>query len=39
MTFSPEQLDGSGYDAAGDTNENFYDMLGRRWYVGFKMTF
>jgi outer membrane receptor protein involved in Fe transport len=27
------------YTNAGDTNENFYDFLGRRWYVGFKMSF
>ena len=30
---------GPGYSAAGDTNENFYDFLGRRWYVGFTMSF
>jgi outer membrane receptor protein involved in Fe transport len=30
---------GPGYSATGDTNENFYDFLGRRWYVGFKLTF
>jgi outer membrane receptor protein involved in Fe transport len=27
------------YSGTGDTNENFYDFLGRRWYVGFKVTF
>jgi hypothetical protein len=27
------------YSNTGDTNENFYDFLGRRWYIGFKMTF
>jgi len=35
----PNNSTGPGYDAAGDTNENFYDFLGRRWYLGFKMTF
>ena len=30
---------GPGYSATGDTNENFYDFLGRRWYLGFKMSF
>jgi len=35
----PNNSTGPGYDAAGDTNENFYDFLGRRWYIGFKMTF
>jgi outer membrane receptor protein involved in Fe transport len=28
-----------GYTNTGDTNENFYDFLGRRWYLGFKMSF
>jgi outer membrane receptor protein involved in Fe transport len=28
-----------GYTNTGDTNENFYDFLGRRWYVGFTMSF
>jgi hypothetical protein len=28
-----------GYSNAGDTNENFYDMLGRRYFVGLKMQF
>jgi iron complex outermembrane receptor protein len=27
------------YTNTGDTNENFYDFLGRRWYVGYKMSF
>jgi outer membrane receptor protein involved in Fe transport len=27
------------YTNTGDTNENFYDFLGRRWYLGFKMSF
>jgi iron complex outermembrane recepter protein len=27
------------YTNEGDTNENFYDFLGRRYYIGFKMTF
>jgi iron complex outermembrane receptor protein len=26
-------------DAAGETNTNFYDILGRRYYVGLKMDF
>jgi iron complex outermembrane recepter protein len=30
---------GPGYSGEGDTNENFYDFLGRRWYLGFKMSF
>ncbi len=28
-----------GYTNTGKTNENFYDFLGRRWYVGLKMRF
>jgi outer membrane receptor protein involved in Fe transport len=28
-----------GYTNTGRTNENFYDFLGRRWYLGFKMSF
>ncbi len=28
-----------GYSYAGDTNENFYDFLGTRYYVGLKMRF
>ena len=35
----PNNSTGPGYNASGDTNENFYDFLGRRWYLGFKMTF
>jgi hypothetical protein len=27
------------YTDTGVTNENSYDFLGRRWYVGFKITF
>jgi outer membrane receptor protein involved in Fe transport len=27
------------YTNTGRTNENFYDFLGRRYYVGFKMSF
>jgi hypothetical protein len=27
------------YSGEGDTNENFYDFLGRRWYLGYKMSF
>jgi outer membrane receptor protein involved in Fe transport len=27
------------YSGAGDTNENFYDFLGRRYYIGFKVSF
>jgi outer membrane receptor protein involved in Fe transport len=28
-----------GYSNTGKTTENFYDFLGRRWYVGFKVNF
>jgi outer membrane receptor protein involved in Fe transport len=28
-----------GYSFAGDTNENFYDFLGTRYYIGVKMKF
>ncbi len=27
------------YSFSGDTNENFYDFLGTRYYIGFKMSF
>jgi outer membrane receptor protein involved in Fe transport len=32
-------FEAGGYSNDGDTNENFYDFLGRRYYVGFKMSF
>ena len=27
----------NGYNGRGDTNENFYDILGRRYYIGFNI--
>ena len=36
ITFAESQ---GGYTNTGKTNENFYDFLGRRYYVGYKMRF
>jgi outer membrane receptor protein involved in Fe transport len=36
ITFAESQ---GGYTNTGRTNENFYDFLGRRYYVGYKVNF